>query len=89
MSKLLNTPLLIVGLLAPIATKAEIYDALCDVSQLTPNDDDASIKVSNCQITFSAEGFTGPKDFIPKDNISSNFRPILLFRIKFIRLSTK
>ena len=70
MSKLLITPLLIVGLLSPIATKAEIYNALCDVSQSTSSDDDASIKVSNCQITFSEEGFTGPNDFIPKDNIS-------------------
>tara|TARA_B100001996_G_C18427054_1_gene503031 strand:+ start:125 stop:679 length:555 start_codon:yes stop_codon:yes gene_type:complete len=70
MSKLLIIPLLIVGLLSPIATKAEIYNALCDVSQSTSSDDDASIKVSKCQITFSEEGFTGPNDFIPKDNIS-------------------
>ena len=48
MSKLLITPLLIVGLLSPIATKAEIYNALCDVSQFSSSDDDVSIEVSIC-----------------------------------------
>ena len=70
MSKLLITPLLIVGLLSPIAIKAEVYNALCDVSQSSSTDDDASIEVSNCQITLSEEGFSGPTDFIPKDSIS-------------------
>ena len=70
MAKLLISPLLIVGLLSPIATKAGVYEALCDVSQSTPSNDDSSIEVSNCLITLSEEGFSGPTDFIPKDRIS-------------------
>ena len=70
MTKLLITPLLIVGLCSPISTKAQVYNALCDVSQSTSSDDDESIKVSNCQINFSEEGFTGLNDFIPNENIS-------------------
>ena len=64
------SPLLIVGLLSPVVTKAEVYNALCDVSQPTSSVDDSSIEVSECQITLSEEGFLGPTDFIPKDNIS-------------------
>ena len=70
MSKLLITPLLIVGLLSPVATRAEVYNALCDVTQSSSNNDDESIEGSNCQITLTEEGFSGPNDFIPKDNIS-------------------
>ena len=70
MVKLLISPLLIVGLLSPVATKAEVYNALCDIDQSTSSNDDSSIEVSNCQITLSEEGFLGPTDFIPKDNIS-------------------
>ncbi len=70
MAKLLISPLLIFGLLSPVATNAEVYNALCDVSQSTSSDDGASIEVSNCQITLSEEGFTGPSDFIPKGSIS-------------------
>ena len=70
MVKLLISPLLILGFLSPVATKAEVYDALCDVSQSTSSVDDSSIEVSECQITLSEEGFLGPTDFIPKDNIS-------------------
>ena len=70
MVKLLISPLLIVGLFSSIATKAEVYNALCDLSQSTSNVDDSSIEVSECQITLSQEGFLGPTDFIPKDNIS-------------------
>ena len=70
MVKLLISPLLIVGLFSPVATKAEVYNALCDVSQSTSSVDDPSIEVSECQITLSEEGFLGPTDFIPKDNIS-------------------
>ena len=75
MVKLLISPLLIVGLLSPVATKAEVYNALCDIDQSTSSIDDlsiddSSIEVSNCQITLSEEGFLGPTDFIPKDNIS-------------------
>ena len=70
MSKLLFTPLLIIGLLSPVATKAEVYNAFCDVRQSTSSNDDSSIEVSNCQITLSEEGFSGPIDFIPKNNIS-------------------
>ena len=70
MAKLLISPLIIVGLLCPFATKAEVYNALCDVSKPTSSNDDLSIEVSNCQITLSEEGFSGPTDFIPKDSIS-------------------
>ena len=70
MAKLLISPLLIVGLLSPVAINAEVYNALCDVSQSTSSNDDSSIEVSNCQITLSEEGFSGPTDFIPKDSIS-------------------
>lgn len=70
MVKLLISPLLIVGLLSPVATKAEVYNALCDVDQSTSSNDDSNLEVSNCQITLSEEGFSGSTDFIPKDNIS-------------------
>ena len=70
MPQLLISPLLILGLLFPVATKAEVYNALCDVSQSTSINYDSSIEVSNCQITLSEEGFSGPTDFIPKDSIS-------------------
>ena len=70
MVKLLISPLLIVGLFSPIATKAEVYNTLCDVSQSTSSVDDSSIEVSECKITLSEEGFLGPTDFIPKDKIS-------------------
>ena len=70
MVKLLISPLLIIGFLSPIASKAELYNALCDVSQSALNKDDSSIEVNNCQITISEEGFSGPIDFIPKENIS-------------------
>ncbi len=70
MAKLLISPLLIVGLLSPVAAKSEVYNALCDVSQSTSIKDDSTIEVTNCQITLSEEGFSGPIDFISKDNIS-------------------
>ena len=70
MGKLLISPLLILGLLSPVSSKAEVYNALCDVNQTTSSNDDSSIEVSNCQITLSEEGFSGPTDFIPKENIS-------------------
>ena len=70
MEKLLISPLLIVGLLSPLATKAEVYNGLCDVIESTSSKDVSSIEVTNCQITLSEEGFSGPIDFIPKDNIS-------------------
>ena len=52
MAKLLIT-LLIFGLLVSIALKAEVYDALCDVSQFTSSKIDSNIEVVNCQITLS------------------------------------
>ena len=70
MSKFLISPLLILGLLSPIATKAEVYNALCDESTSSSSNDESSIVVSNCQITISDEGVSGPMEFIPKDNIS-------------------
>jgi len=70
MLKLLISPLLIVGLLSPVATKAEVYNALCEVGKSIASDDDSNIEVSNCQVTLSVEGFLGPTEFIPKDNIS-------------------
>ncbi len=70
MVKQLISPLLILGLFSPVATNAEVYNALCDVSKSTSSDDGSSIEVSECQITLSEEGFLGPTDFIPKDNIS-------------------
>ena len=69
MIKRLISPLLIVGLLSPVATKAQVYNALCDVSQTTSRKDDSNIEVVNGQITLSEEGFLGPIDFIPKANI--------------------
>ena len=44
------------GLLSPIAAIADTYDALC-----SEND---------CKITINESGLTGPKGFIPKDNIT-------------------
>ena len=70
MVKLLISPLLIVGLLSPVATKAEVYNALCDIDQSTSSNDDSSIEVSNCLITLSEEGLSGLTDFISKDSIS-------------------
>tara|TARA_Y100001968_G_scaffold313863_1_gene338556 strand:- start:924 stop:1478 length:555 start_codon:yes stop_codon:yes gene_type:complete len=70
MSKLLISPLLIVGLLSPLVTKAEVYNALCNDSNSSLSKDSSTILVSNCQITLSEEGFLGPTDFIPKNNIS-------------------
>jgi len=70
MSKLWISPLLIIGFLSPVATKAQVYNALCDVSQSTSSNDDSGSEVSNRQITLSEEWFSGPTDFIPKDNIS-------------------
>ena len=70
MIKPLISSLLILGLFSPIATKAEVYNALCDVSRSTSSVDGSSIEVSECQITLSEEGFTGPTDFIPKEKIS-------------------
>ena len=60
MVKLLISPLLVLGLLFPVATKAQVYNALCDVSQSPSSVDDSSIEVSECQITLSEEGFLGP-----------------------------
>ena len=65
MVKLLISPLLIVGLLSPVATKAEVYNALCDIDQSTSSNDDSSIEVSNCQITLSEEGFLRTNRFYP------------------------
>jgi len=70
MAKLLISPLIILGLLSPVSTNAEVYNALCDVNQSTSSHDDSNIEVSNCHITLSEEGFSGPTDFIPKENIS-------------------
>ena len=70
MVKLFISPLLIIGLLSPVSTKAEVYKALCDVSQSTSINADPSIEVSNYQATLSDEGFSGPTDFIPKETIS-------------------
>jgi hypothetical protein len=70
MARRLISSLLIVGLLSPVAIKAEVYNVLCDVSQSTSSNDDTSTEVSNCQITLAEEGFSGPTDFIPKDSIS-------------------
>tara|TARA_Y100001968_G_scaffold5292_1_gene4687 strand:+ start:11410 stop:11964 length:555 start_codon:yes stop_codon:yes gene_type:complete len=70
MSKLLISPLLILGLLSPVATKAEVYNALCDDINSSLSKDDSSVLVSDCNITINKEGFSGPMDFIPKDNIS-------------------
>ena len=63
MAKLFISPILIVGLLSPLATKAEVYDALCDVSKSTSTQDDSGIEVNNCKITLSEEGFSGPIPF--------------------------
>ena len=59
--------------MSPVVIKAEVYNALCDVSQSTSTNYDSGIEVSNCQITISEEGFSGPTDFIPKDSISQWF----------------
>tara|TARA_Y100001968_G_C19371899_1_gene725539 strand:+ start:946 stop:1500 length:555 start_codon:yes stop_codon:yes gene_type:complete len=70
MSKLLISHLLIIGLLSPVATKAEVYDALCDANHSSLGYDDSTIEVSNCKITLSEEGFSVPTDFIHKENMS-------------------
>ena len=70
MSRLLISSLLIVGLTAPIASNADVHNALCDENNSSSNKDASSIQVANCQITLSEDGFEGPIDFIPKDNIS-------------------
>ena len=70
MGKLLISPLLILGFLSPVSSKAEVYNALCDINQTSSSNDDSSIEVSNCHITLSEEGLSGPTDFIPKENIS-------------------
>ena len=57
MSKLLISPLLILGLLFPMASKAGVCNALCDVSQSPIGKDDSSIEVTNFQITLLEEGF--------------------------------
>ena len=56
--------------MSPIATKVEVYNALCDLGQTSSNDGDESVEVSNCEIFFIGEGFSVPNDFIPTDNIS-------------------
>ena len=48
MAKLLISTLLIVGLLFPVATKAEVYNTLCDVSHSTSGNNDSNLEVSNC-----------------------------------------
>ncbi len=58
------------GLQAPIASNADVYNALCEESNSSSNTDSSTTQVANCQITLYEEGFTGPIDFIPKDNIS-------------------
>ena len=68
MVKLLISPLRIVGLLSSVATRAEAYNALCDVGQSTLVNNDSSIEVSDCQITLSEEVFSGANDYIPKDS---------------------
>ena len=70
MPKPLISPLIIIGLLSPIATKAEVYNALCPEINSSLSQDDSTIVVSNCRITISKEGLQGPNDFIPKDKIS-------------------
>ncbi len=70
MSKLLLSPLLIVGLISPIATNADVYNAFCDDNHISLSNDVSTIEVSNCQITLSNEGFIGSIDFIPKNKIS-------------------
>ncbi len=49
----LLSPLLIVGLLSPVAIMAEVNNALRDVSQSISSNDDSRIKVSNFHITLS------------------------------------
>ena len=70
MSRLLISTLLITGLTTPIASHAEIYNALCNEANSSNNRNSSTIQVNNCQITLSEEGFTGPIDFIPKGNIT-------------------
>ena len=70
MSRLLISSLLILGFTAPIASNADVYNSLCDENNSSSNTDSSTIQVANCQISLSKEGFAGPIDFIPKDNIS-------------------
>ena len=70
MTKFLIFPFIIIGLLVQVPAKSEVYNALCDIEQFTSSNDDSNIEVSNCQITLSEEGFSGPTDFISKENIS-------------------
>ena len=70
MSRLIISSLLITGLTIPIASHAEIFNALCDESNTSNNKNNSTIQVNNCQINLSEEGFKGPIAFIPKKNIS-------------------
>ena len=70
MSRLFISSLLITGLIAPISSNAEVYNALCDENNNSSNTDNSTIQVVNCQITLSEEGFEGPMNFIPKNKIS-------------------
>ncbi len=55
--------------MSPVATKNEVYNALCDVAQSSFNDNDESIEASNCPITLTEEGLSVPNKFIPKVTI--------------------
>ncbi len=49
---MLISPLLNEGLLSPVSMKADVYNALCNVSQSTSGNDDSIIEVANCQTTL-------------------------------------
>ena len=70
MSRLIISTLLITGLTIPIASHAEIFNALCDDNITNKNKNNSTILVTNCQISLSEAGFKGPVAFIPKRNIS-------------------
>ena len=58
MAKWLISPLIIVGLLSPIATKAEVYNALCDANR------------NNVYPQFTDHYFTGEYPIKPVDQIT-------------------
>ena len=70
MPRLIISSLIVTGLTIPIASHAEIFNALCDEINTPNNKNSSTIQVNNCQINLSKEGFKGPIAFIPKRNIS-------------------
>ena len=53
MLKQLIEPLLMIGLLSPITTRAEVYNALCHAGQTSSENENSTAEFLNCQIFHS------------------------------------